>query len=187
MSSANATLRRMRFDEVLRTFGEFFEREGVRWARPTGDIDFIIDRVARAKVIKFAKSAGYEVHDASEGVSMHHNSAPGTLNVLYVHRETADAVFAATRRFTTRAFSVPLLDRDSVAILKSLRTRNRPNALIDWVLSHVTPSERIEIEKIEAVAELADFELDDYLDFLSSIAIAAPFSDESPSPEPFEL
>jgi hypothetical protein len=57
----------MQFDEVLRTWKEFFEREGVRYAvigglavyawggtRPTKDVDFAVELAERDRVIAFA-------------------------------------------------------------------------------------------------------------------------------------
>jgi hypothetical protein len=66
-------LGRVRFDEVLRTFAEFFEREGVRWAvigglaegaygNPRHDmkVAFVIDRAARVRVTTFVESLPLE-------------------------------------------------------------------------------------------------------------------------------
>jgi len=146
MSSANATLRRMRFDEVLRTFGEFFEREGVRWAvggglamhawgysRSTNDIDFIVDGAARAKVIAFAESLGYETYYASEGFSNHANPNRdrGKIDLLYVYGETADRVFAsATSRIAAGEVSAPVLSPEHLAMMKALAMKNRPTRVL---------------------------------------------------------
>jgi predicted nucleotidyltransferase len=70
MSPANrirGILGHVRFDEVLRTFAELFEREGMRWAvagglamgawghaRGTHDIDFLVSGDDRQRVIAFA-------------------------------------------------------------------------------------------------------------------------------------
>ncbi|MEA2570343.1 MAG: hypothetical protein QOI24_2344 [Acidobacteriota bacterium] len=61
----------MRFDEVLRTFSEFFEREGIRYslagglallawghARTTNDVDFVVELANAERVQKFAESFG---------------------------------------------------------------------------------------------------------------------------------
>jgi len=138
----------MRFDEVLRTFGEFFEREGVRWAvggglamhawgysRSTNDIDFIVDGAARAKVIAFAESLGYETNYASEGFSNHShtNRDRGKIDLLYVYGETADKVFsAASMRITAGDTSAPVLSAEHLAMMKALAMKNRPpRVLID--------------------------------------------------------
>jgi hypothetical protein len=81
----------MQFDEVLRTWKEFFEREGIRYAvaggnalqawghaRPTYDIDFVIDGRERRRVIRHAESLGYKTTYESEGYSNHdHPTLPG--------------------------------------------------------------------------------------------------------------
>lgn len=77
----------MQFDQVLRTFADFFEREGIRYAvaggaalvawghtRPTHDVDFAVDGNERERVIAYAEVLGYETTFASEGYLL---SIPG--------------------------------------------------------------------------------------------------------------
>jgi len=77
MSPANrirGILGRVRFDEVLRTFAEFFEREGIRWAviggladgvygNPRHDMQpiFAVDERTRDHVVAFANAAAPDV------------------------------------------------------------------------------------------------------------------------------
>jgi len=138
----------MRFDEVLRTFGEFFEREGVRWAvggglamhawghsRSTNDIDFIVDGAARQRVISFAESLGYETYNASEGFSNHEHPSRdlGKIDLLYVYGDTADKVFGSvSRRIAAGDVSAPVLSPEHLAMMKALAMKNRPpRVLID--------------------------------------------------------
>lgn len=139
----------MRFDEVLKTFASFFDRDGIRWAvagglamhawgysRSTNDIDFIIDGSARGRVIAFAESLGYETLYASEGFSIHELRADerARVDLIYVYGETADKVFAAvTTRLTAREVTAPVMSPEHLAMMKAQAMKSRPARVpIDW-------------------------------------------------------
>jgi hypothetical protein len=103
----------MQFDEVLRTWQEFFEREGVRWAvagglaihawghsRTTQDIDFVVDGARQAEVIAHAETLGYKTLFASAGYSNHDHPDDvfGHVDFMYVYGETANQVFSMAER-----------------------------------------------------------------------------------------
>lgn len=103
--------RRMNFAAVLRTFGEFFERERIRYAvvggvavtawgrvRSTKDLDFAIDGEEQARVVAFAESLGYETLFVSHGFSNHAHPDPalGRVDLMYLRGKTADTVFQMT-------------------------------------------------------------------------------------------
>lgn len=151
MSPANrirGILGRVRFDEVLRTFAEFFEREGVRWAvagglamhawgysRTTNDIDFVVDGNQQQRVIMFAESLGYETLFVSDGYSNHQNPLKhlGKIDFLYVYGDTAEQLFAAsTKRAAANEVTAPVLRPEHLAMMKALAMKNRPmRTLID--------------------------------------------------------
>src|SRR5438477_2406143 len=99
----------MRFDVVLRTFTDFFEREGIRYAvigglamqawgasRFTKDVDFVVERSDRERVIAFAESHGYETLHFNDAFSNHAHPELdfGRVDILYVDHTTAEKMFA---------------------------------------------------------------------------------------------
>src|SRR3954470_20224454 len=106
--------RQMQFETVLRTFGDFFEREQIPWAiagglavaawgyqRATHDIDFVVSGSEQLRVVAFAESLGYETTYASEGFSNHIHPVDdfGHVDLLYLYGRTAAELFeAATKR-----------------------------------------------------------------------------------------
>ncbi len=102
----------MQFDEVLRTWTAFFDREGVRYAligglamrawgssRTTEDVDFVVDLSARAQVVAFAEAEGFETLHVSDSYSNHVRGAE-RVDFMYVEPPTADQIFAAANERT---------------------------------------------------------------------------------------
>lgn len=100
----------MQFDEVLRTFQRFFDREGVRYAligglamqawgrsRMTKDVDIAVDRSSQERVLAFTEELGYELLHVSKAYSNHaHSDARrGRIDFMYLAGETAERVFGA--------------------------------------------------------------------------------------------
>src|SRR5512138_1216557 len=100
----------MAVDEVLRTFARFFERENIRYAvigglalqawgysRFTRDVDIVVERSQRDRVVRFAESSGYETLHVSDGYSNHLRGDPqgGRIDFMYVDRSTAEKLFGS--------------------------------------------------------------------------------------------
>jgi hypothetical protein len=150
MSPANrirGILGHVRFDEVLRTFAEFFEREGMRWAvagglamgawghaRGTHDIDFLVSGDDRQRVIAFAESIGYETLFVSEGFSnhVHPSDVFGRVDVLYAYAGTAAQLLGGTSLREVAGISIPVLSPTHLAMMKMLAMKSRPmRVLVD--------------------------------------------------------
>lgn len=99
------------FNLVLRTFADFFDHEGIRYAlvgglavhawgrtRPTRDADFAVDRDNQQRVVSFATSLGYESIHLGSAFSNHEHSDVrwGHVDFMYLAGATADAVFAGS-------------------------------------------------------------------------------------------
>lgn len=137
----------MKFDEVLRTFSAFFEKEGIRYAlaggtallawghqRLTHDVDFAIDGVRRDQAVAYAEALGYETTFAGEGYSNHHhpNTDFGHVDFLYLYGSTADALFGATSRRNTLGVDLPVLRPEHLIAMKVHAMKSRPmRVLID--------------------------------------------------------
>lgn len=137
----------MQFDEVLRIFAEFFEREGIRYAvaggaalvawghtRPTHDIDFVVDGTESERVMAYAESLGYATTFASEGFSNHHhqNASMGHVDLLYVYGPTADTLFAGVSLRNAMGIDLPVLRPEHLIAMKVRAMKNQPmRVLID--------------------------------------------------------
>jgi hypothetical protein len=133
----------MQFDEVLRTFGTFFEQEQIRYAligglavqswgrsRLTKDVDFAVDRERQARVISFSESLGYETLYVSESFSNHAHDDPawGRLDFMYVSGATAERIFsAATLRTVVKGAEAPVASPEHLAMMKALAMKNFPH------------------------------------------------------------
>ncbi|MFL6245458.1 MAG: hypothetical protein ACJ74H_05505 [Thermoanaerobaculia bacterium] len=132
----------MQFDEVLRTFSEFFEREQIRYAvagglaihawgrsRSTQDIDFAVDGSAQQRIIRFAESIGYQTLHASNGYSNHEHpeEAFGAVDLLYLYGDTADRVFSDARpRIVAGASQLPVPKPEHLIAMKVQAIKNAP-------------------------------------------------------------
>lgn len=133
----------MQFNEVLRTFAEFFEREGIRYAlaggnavlawghdRLTHDADFVVEGRHSRHVIAYAESLGYRTTFVSAAFSNHHHTDDtlGHVDLLYVYGETAEAMFAAAEIRQTVGISPPVLRPEHIIAMKVHAMKNRPCA-----------------------------------------------------------
>lgn len=136
----------MRFDEVLATFVNFFERERLRYAvigglamqafgysRFTRDIDLVAEREARDRIVAFAESLGYETLHASEGYSnhLHADAALGRVDFMYVDPKTAEKLFpAASPRAVIGDLRLPVPRPEHVAAMKAMSMKNSPERVL---------------------------------------------------------
>lgn len=132
----------MQFEVVLRAFGEFFDRENIRYAvigglaiqawggsRFTKDADLVIDREVRDRVIAFAESIGYETLGVFDGYSNHLNSDEdlGRIDFMYVTGETARKIFASIEtRAVIGDVVAPVARPEHLAMMKAISMKNRP-------------------------------------------------------------
>jgi hypothetical protein len=132
----------MQFDEVLKTWGEFFERERIRYAivgglamqawgrsRFTNDADIAVDRASRDAVIHRAEALGYETLHISEAYSNHLHPAKrlGRLDFMYLSGETADRIFASARPLPIAGDAIaPVASPEHLAMMKVIAIKNNP-------------------------------------------------------------
>ena len=135
----------MRFDEVLRTFSGFFEREGVRYAlaggiavrawghsRPTQDTDFVVGGVDQQRVIGFAESLGYLTTFRSEGYSNHRHPTEsfGNVDFIYVYGDTAEQVFRGAVKREVFEVQVPVTKPEHLVAMKVTAMANSPHRVL---------------------------------------------------------
>lgn len=167
----------MQFDEVLRTWKEFFEREGVRYG-VTGDlalrvigwqyvrprIEFAVDRLGRDKTLTFAVAAGYRTAYESAACSVHRSDLRtfGVVAILY----------APELSLIAAGLQVPVCEDAKVPV--------------------VDPRQRFALSETDVAAlETATMTLDArahgewFLSMCGTAALAR--QPDSPWPEPFEL
>lgn len=133
----------MEFGHALRTWKEYLEREGVRYAligglavhawgrsRMTKDVDFVVDLSSREAVIAFAESLGYETLHASAAFSNHQHASPalGRVDFMYVAGETAERIFrAVTIKPVLGDLSAPVTSPEHLAMMKGLAIKRFPH------------------------------------------------------------
>lgn len=133
----------MQFDEVLRTFAAFFEREGIRYAlvgglavyawggsRTTKDIDFLVARSDQQRVIAFAESLGYDTLHVTQAFSNHAHTDTrlGRVDFLYVSDQTAEKIFASsTSKAVVGDEAVQVASPEHLAMMKALAMKNFPH------------------------------------------------------------
>jgi hypothetical protein len=143
MGDAEVSSGAMDFATVLRTFGEFFERERIRYAviggvavtafgrvRSTKDLDFAVEGKEQARVVAFAESIGYETLYVSEGFSNHAHPEPafGRVDLMYLRGLTAEKVFAVTtEKPLLDDRSLPVASAEHLAMMKGLAMRQDQN------------------------------------------------------------
>ncbi len=133
----------MQFAEVLRTFGEFFEREGIPYAvigglamqawgrsRFTKDLDIVVPRTARERVTAFAESIGYETLFAGPAFSNHLRNEEDRVDFMYVDDRTAGDVFGeAQRKPVVGDVTAPVASAEHLAMMKALSMKNAPRRI----------------------------------------------------------
>jgi len=133
----------MQFDEVLRTWKEFFESAEIRYVlidglavnawgrvRLTKDVDFAIDRSNQQRVVAHAESIGYETLFVSEGYSNHaHREVRfGRVDFMYVAGDTAERLFSASvEKQVMGDQSLPVASAEHLAMMKALAMKNFPH------------------------------------------------------------
>ncbi len=134
----------MQFDEVLRTFARFFEQERIRYAvigglalqawglsRFTRDIDMVVERNNRDRVVRFAESLGYETLHISEGYSNHLHPARGRIDFMYVDDTTAERLFGdAVQRPIVGDVSAPVPKPEHLLAMKAISMKNSPQRVL---------------------------------------------------------
>jgi hypothetical protein len=158
----------MDFAAVLRMFGEFFERERIRYAvvggvavtawgrvRATKDLDFAIDGEEQARVVAFAEALGYETLFVSHGFSNHAHSDPalGRVDCIYLRGKTADKVFGMTaEKPLLDDRSLPVASAEHLAMMKGLAMHEDENR-VRYEGEDVRVLLKVEGVDIEAVRE----------------------------------
>ena len=139
VAAAEVSSAAMQFDEVLRTWKEFFEREGVRYAligglamsawgssRSTDDVDFVVEAAAQPLVLEFAEAQGFEALHVSTGYSNHQRGGD-KLDFMYVDPSTAEQIFdhAAKKTFVG---DIPLqvASPEHLAAMKAIAIKSAP-------------------------------------------------------------
>jgi hypothetical protein len=133
----------MQFEEVLRTFAAFFEREQIRYAvigglamrawgqaRMTKDVDFVVDLDSRERVIAYAESIGYETLHVSDGFSnhLHKDDAFGRIDFMYASGTTAEKIFGAVvRKGVIGETTLPVASAEHLAMMKAIAMKNFPH------------------------------------------------------------
>jgi hypothetical protein len=131
------------FARVLEEVASQLDALGARWGiagafalhaygftRATADLDFVAERGARAAIVPFLQSLGYETLHASEGFSNHvHPLATlGRVDFVYVDEQTATRLFERAARvelFPGRFVLVPRPEH--LAAMKVLAMKNDPS------------------------------------------------------------
>jgi hypothetical protein len=129
----------MQFELVLRSWKEFFEREGVRYAligglamrawgsaRGTHDVDFVVDSAVQARVIAFAEEQGFVTVHVSEAYSNHHRGSD-YLDFMYVDPSTADQIFTQAReRVPVGDIRLNVASPEHIAAMKATSIKSAP-------------------------------------------------------------
>lgn len=133
----------MQFDEVLKSWNDFFEAEGIRYvligglamqawgrSRLTKDVDFAVDRSMQSRVVTRAEALGYETLYVSEAFSNHAHSEPhwGRIDFMYLAGATAERIFAAAAsRPVVGDAAAPVASPEHLAMMKALAMKNFPH------------------------------------------------------------
>lgn len=147
----------MKFDDVLRSWKEWFESENVRYAvagglaihawgrsRSTQDVDFIVDSAYAKQIRTHAEELGYRTLHVSDGYSNHeHPSEPlGRIDFIYVQGSTSDQLFAAAApRLIVENVSLPVPRPEHLIAMKVAAIKNAPRRIpidapdIEYLLS----------------------------------------------------
>lgn len=167
----------MRFDEVLRTFGAFFDREGIRWAviggmamhawgasRFTKDIDFVVPRADRDRVVAFTESLGFETFNLGEGYSNHEHPDGTRIDFMFVNETTAGRIFgAAVPKPVIGDVTAPVASAEHLAMMKALAMKNS------------TVRVHVDAEDIRLLLSLPNVDRDVIRDYFSQIGLLGLF------------
>ena len=133
----------MNFRRVLDTVGRFLSNRGYRYAlvgafalhaygisRATSDLDLIVEADARAELISFLESLGYETLHASAGYSNHLHAllALGRIDCIYVEGRTADRLFEGAKEMGAfQGIKVRVPRPEHLCAMKVLAMKNDPS------------------------------------------------------------
>jgi hypothetical protein len=142
MGGTEVSSAEIQFDEVLRSWAGFFEKERIRYAligglamqawgrsRFTNDADIAVERTARDRILAEAESKGYETLHVSEGYSnhLHADEELGRIDFMYVHGTTAEKIFdAATVKPVANDVAVAVASPEHLAMMKVIAMKNNP-------------------------------------------------------------
>lgn len=129
----------MQFDQVLRTFSEFFERETIRYAvigglairawghvRATQDVDFVVEQKSRAQAVAFAEAQGFETLHVSDGYSNHVRGAD-RVDFMYVDSVTAADIFnGAQHREVIAGVRMDVAKPEHLSAMKAIAIKYNP-------------------------------------------------------------
>jgi hypothetical protein len=129
----------MQFEEVLRTFSEFFEKEGIRYAligglairawghvRATQDVDFVVEQAAKTRAVAFCESEGFETLHVSDGYSNHVRGGD-RVDFIYVDAPTAGQIFdASQRREVIAGFQLDVAKPEHLSAMKAIAIKYDP-------------------------------------------------------------
>jgi hypothetical protein len=128
---------------VLDTVGWFLSDRGRRYAlagafalhaygisRATSDLDLVVEADARAELIAFLESLGYETLHSSGGYSNHLHALPalGRIDCIYVEGATADRLFEGAKELATfQGIRVRVPRPEHLCAMKVLAMKNDPS------------------------------------------------------------
>ena len=102
-------------------------------SRFTRDLDMVLKRSARDRVVAFAESQGYETLHLSEGYSnhLHADSDLGRVDFMYVNDETAEKLFAGvTVKPIIGNVEAPVPRPEHLAAMKAISMKNSPQRVL---------------------------------------------------------
>ena len=127
-------------------FAGFFERESIRYAvigglalqawglsRFTRDVDLVVARSARDRVVEFAESLGFETLHVSEGYSnhIHPDQNRGRVDFMYVDEATAAKLFgSAVEKTIVGAQVAPVPVPEHLLAMKAIAMKNAPERVL---------------------------------------------------------
>jgi hypothetical protein len=129
----------MQFEEVLRTFSEFFERGSIRYAvigglamrawghvRSTQDVDFVVEQQSKRALVAFAEKEGFETLYVSDGYSNHVRGAD-RVDFMYVDPATGDDIFNdAQRREVISGVQLNVAKPEHLSAMKAIAIKYNP-------------------------------------------------------------
>jgi hypothetical protein len=149
--------------QSLEQVAAFLDSRGHRWAlvgglalqaygfgRATHDIDILVESGARADIVPFMESLGFEPLHSSEGFSNHLHTDRRRVDFVYVESATAERLFALARRVTAiHGRDVVVPSPEHLIAMKVHAAKSDPSRLlrevgdIEYLLRHceVTPSD----------------------------------------------
>ena len=161
----------MDFRRVLDTVGGFLSDRGYRYAlagalalnaysisRATLDLDLVVEAGARAELIAFLESLGYETLHASAGYSNHLHALPalGCVDCIYVEGRTADQLFEGAKEVgTLQGLKIRVPRPEHLCAMKTLAMKNDPSRALQ---------EMADIQRLLELPEIDESEVRRYFE-----------------------